>query len=102
MAYSMMTAAELLALKAAIKKEMLRRNAPIGGLDAYGGAAYDFSATPVSGGVVKADIGMFEEAKGEIAQQYVDDVPGAQRWELDYKSCVLTIAVDDTAGVARG
>lgn len=45
---------------------------------------------------------MFEEAKREIAQQYVDDVPGAQRWELDYKSCVLTITVDDTAGVARG
>ena len=34
MAYGMMTAAELLQLKAAIKAEMLRRNAPVGGLDA--------------------------------------------------------------------
>ena len=57
MAYRMMTADELLKLKAAIKAEMLRRNAPIGGLDAYGSSSYDFSSTPVSGGVVKADIG---------------------------------------------
>lgn len=45
---------------------------------------------------------MFEEAKRAIEQQYVSDVPGKQKWALDYSSCVLTITVDDTEGVACG
>ena len=45
---------------------------------------------------------MFEEAKKEIEKQYVADVPGSVKWELDYASCELTITVDDTDGVSRG
>lgn len=41
---------------------------------------------------------MFEEAKREIAKQYVDVVQGSQKWTLDYASCTLTITVDDSAG----
>lgn len=45
---------------------------------------------------------MFETAKLEIERQYVDDVPGKQRWTLDYASRLLTITVNDTDGTACG
>ena len=45
---------------------------------------------------------MFEEAKSAIEQQYVSDVPGAQKWALDYGTRTLTITVTNTAGVTCG
>lgn len=38
---------------------------------------------------------MFEEAKKEIERQYVADIPGSQKWQLDYSTCELTITVDE-------
>lgn len=36
----------------------------------------------------------YETAKREIQKQYVDPVPGAVRWSLDYETAVLSITVD--------
>lgn len=41
-------ASELIAIKARVKAEMLRRD-KVGSLTAYGGSAYDYTVTPVSG-----------------------------------------------------
>lgn len=41
-------ASELISIKARVKAEMLRRD-KVGSLTAYGGAAYDYTVTPVAG-----------------------------------------------------
>lgn len=41
-------ASELIAIKARVKAEMLRRN-KVGSLTAYGGSAYDYTVTPAAG-----------------------------------------------------
>lgn len=44
-------ASDLVAIKARVKAEMLRRN-QVGSLAAYGGSSYDYSVTPTAGGKI--------------------------------------------------
>lgn len=44
-------ASELVAIKARVKAEMLRRN-QVGSLTAYGGSSYDYTVTPTAGGKI--------------------------------------------------
>lgn len=37
----------------------------------------------------------FETAKKEFQAAYVDTIPGAQRWNLEYASCTLTVEVQE-------
>jgi len=37
----------------------------------------------------------FDTAKKEFQSAYVDTIPGAQRWNLDYASGVLTVEVEE-------
>lgn len=36
----------------------------------------------------------YETAKKALQKEYVDPIPGAVRWSLDYETCVLSITVD--------
>ena len=51
-----LTAAEINAIKARIKSEAQRRTG-YGSLSEYGTSTYDFTETPVSGGIIKAEHG---------------------------------------------
>jgi len=37
----------------------------------------------------------FETAKKEFQAAYVDTIPGAQRWNLEYANCTLTVEVQE-------
>ena len=53
----MLTAEELIALKAKVKAEMQRR-CYYGSLTKFAGSAYDFTETPVKGGKIRAEQGL--------------------------------------------